>query len=139
MGIIRRVRSLITSFDLGVVVSTTESTTRWLRLFTITRVIGVVSLQGPLNWNISGSGFVLSSVEDLFLISVGGLVGDDGYVTGLSGGDCPVLSLIDSVVAGLLLSPVLRLVLNSDSLNIVVLDTVPDPLFPLFCGRPNYG
>lgn len=85
----------------------------WLRFFTITGVIGVVSCNGSLDWDISCPGLVLSHIGDVFFISVGGLVCDDRDFSGLSGDDCPVLSVILGVEPGVALSSVLSLMLNS--------------------------
>ena len=90
-----------------------RSSSAWFGFFTITRVVGVVSKDGSLDWDISGSGLVLGNIGDLLLISVGGLVVDDWNISGLDGGDWSVLSLVNSVVSGLFFSSVLSLVLNS--------------------------
>ena len=66
-----------------------------------------------INWNISGSCFVLSSVENLLLVSVSGLVGDDGDISVLGRSDCSVGGLVDGVEPGVLLGSVLSLMLNS--------------------------
>ena len=80
----------------------------------VTRVIGVVSDFLSLDWDISGPGLVLSSVLDLLLVSVGGLVGDDGNISVLGSGDGLVLGLLDGVVSGLSLSLVLSLELDAN-------------------------
>ena len=86
----------------------------WLGLNTITRVVGVVSLDDSVDWDISGPGLILSHVVNFFLISVGGFVVDDWNISGLDSGDWSVCSLVDSVVSCLVLSSVLGLMLNSD-------------------------
>ena len=80
----------------------------------VTRVIGVMSNFLSLDWNISGPGLVLSSVLDLLLVSVGGLVGDDGNISVLGSGHGLVLGLLDGVVSGLSLSLVLSLELDAN-------------------------
>ena len=49
----------------------------WLRLTVVTRVVGGMDSGMSFHGHVSSSGLVLSSVEDLFLISVGGFVSDD--------------------------------------------------------------
>jgi hypothetical protein len=84
-----------------------------VRVDAITGVVGVVSEDSSLNWDISCPGFVLSHIGDLFLISVCGLVVDDWNISALLSDDCSVLSVILGVVPGVALSSVLGLVLNS--------------------------
>ena len=69
--------------------------------------------EGSLDWDISGTGLVLSSVENLFLISVGGLVGDDWNISGLGGDNVTVLGVVLGVVSGLFFHSVLSLMLDS--------------------------
>ena len=88
----------------------------WFRFDTITRVIGVVTNHLSLDWNVSGTGLVLSGVGDGLLISVGSFVGDHWNFTGLNGDDWLVLDFINGVNASLLLNSVLGLVLNSSVL-----------------------
>jgi len=72
----------------------------------------VVTYDLSVNWDISCSGLVFSSVEDLFFISVGGLVIYDWNVSGLNGDNRSVFRVVFSVVPGVLLSSVLSLVLD---------------------------
>ena len=85
--------------DLGVVVSV--SVACWLGFLTITRAIGVEVWMFDFDWDISGTGLVLSSVENFFLILVEGLVSDNRNFSGLSGDDSSVLGVVLSVVSGL--------------------------------------
>merc|ERR1711934_461183 len=85
----------------------------WLRFDTITRVIGVEVWLSDFDWDISGTGLVLSLVENLFLILVEGLVSDNGNISGLSGDDSSVLGVVLSVVSSLRFSSVLSLMLSS--------------------------
>ena len=73
----------------------------------------MVSLDDSINWDISCPGFVLGHVGDLFLISVGCLIGDDWNISHQSFADFLVFSLVNSVISGLIHSLVLSLVLNS--------------------------
>ena len=66
-----------------------------------------------LDWDISGTGLVLSGVGDSLLISESSLVGDDWDLTSLSGGDWDVFNIVNSVESGLLLSSVFGDMLNS--------------------------
>ena len=104
--------SVIESVSMSVSVSTATSIS-WFGFNTITRVVGVVSEENLVDWDISCSGLVLSSVENLLLISVGGLVVDDWNISCVKSGDSSVLSVIDSVVSCLFLSSILSLMLDS--------------------------
>ena len=90
-----------------------NSIDRFVRFNAISRIVRGVASDGSLDWDISGTGLELSDVFDLFIISVGSLVGDDWNLTSLSCDLSLVLSLVDSVESSLSLSSVLGLVLNS--------------------------
>ena len=80
---------------LSVVVSTSlvdTSVKAWFGFDTITRVVGVVSFDDSVDWDISCSCFVLGSVKNFFLISVCSFVGDDWNIAGLSGDNSLVFS-----------------------------------------------
>ena len=85
----------------------------FVRFHVVTRVIGVVSSDDSLDWNISGPGLVLSLIDDLFLISEGSLVGDDGHISVCSGGDSAIFGVLLDVVPDLALGLVLSLILDS--------------------------
>ena len=85
----------------------------WLRLSVITGVVRVVSDGVSFDGNVSSPGFVLSSIHNLFLVSIGSLIGDDGHLSVLSSGHWSVFGFLDDVVPGLRFSPVLRLLLSS--------------------------
>ena len=124
MSVIRGVRGLITTFDLSVMMTTVAVAVSvpvvpvsigWagVRFNTITRVIGVLAFNWSIDWNISSSSLILSSVKDLFFVSVLSLVGDLWDLPVLSGGDWSVGSLVDSIVSGFSLCFVLSFMLNS--------------------------
>lgn len=85
----------------------------WIRLYVITRVVRVVGGGVSFDGNISSSGFVHSIIHDLVFLSVLSLVGDNGHLSVFSSGHWPVFGLLDDVVPGLMLRPVLRLLLDS--------------------------
>merc|ERR1719203_2153471 len=95
------------------VVAETISSAAWLRFYTITGVVRVGAWDCSINWDISGPGLILGSVENLFLISVGSLVGDDWDISGLLGDDSSVLGVVLSVVPGLCLISILGLRVRS--------------------------
>ena len=73
----------------------------------------MVSDGSPFDWDVSGPGFVLSNVDDLFLISEGSLVSDNRHLS-VGGGDLGfVFGLLDGVIPGLSLGLVLSLILDS--------------------------
>ena len=86
----------------------------WLGLDTISRVVGVLSDDFSLDWDVSGAGLVLNFVSNSLFISEGSFVGDDWDFTGLSGDLRLVLNFVDGVDTGLLLGSVLSSVLDSD-------------------------
>jgi len=96
-----------------VAVGVSISMSGWLGFDTISRVIGVVSNNVFVDWYVTGPGLVLGNIGDLLLISVGGLVGDNGDFSFLLSDDSSVLGLIDSVESSVLLSSVLGLMLDS--------------------------
>ena len=85
----------------------------WFGFNTITRVVGLVTNNFSLDWDISGTGLVFNLVGDGLLVSEGSLVGDDWNFTGLGGDDWLVLDFVDCVDTGFLLNSVAGLVLNS--------------------------
>ena len=85
----------------------------WFGFNTITRVVGLVTNNFSLDWDISGTGLVFNLVGDGLLVSEGSLVGDDWNFTGLDLDGWLVLDFVDSVDTGLLLNSVAGLVLNS--------------------------
>jgi len=104
---------VITASAVSVSVSMSMSSWCWVGFFSITRVIGVEASLISLHWDVSGPGFVLGDVGNVFLISVGCFVGDEWNVSVLLSDDCSVLGVSLSVVSGFALSSILGLVLNS--------------------------
>ena len=100
---------------------------RFVRLSVIARVIRLMSDNCSINWNVSCSGFVLSLVDDIFLISEGSLISDHGDLSRGSGGNSAIFGLLDSVESGFRLGSVLSLELDTE---VGVEDGfVPDLLF----------